>query len=451
MISQCSGALKESLAYMNNKNGIVVQLFFFTIILLLAGCFKKPASNTFAHKPENRSINGRLMARRIQKRVEDELIPRMIDKGYVADEVQKIAHNELGGKSFHEIKDALIEAHCLKIPHVVNALAELLVSTNSKQVQQIIRDQSDLIPLAIHIYLKKQVRLKLAGIEREMSIADLIGGHEEIIMHDEHGYRLSLQGKKITSLYGIKHLQASKQRDNVLNIAAIKHLDLRSNYILDHEYDPDFPERPFENFTGLQTLCLDENLLTCLPENLFAGLEHLSHLYLSNNQLTSLPEAIFQGLTHLDHLEISNNKLQRLPTNIFQGLHSLLWLGLNYNQLTAISEDTFQGLHKLYLLEIAHNQLTQLPEGVFQGLVKLEVLDLGHNKLTQLPENVFQSLPQLKNLDLIANNLTKLPETIFQVVNRFGSLRLGGNMLSEEQQNKICDFCIDRDCEISLS
>ncbi len=436
---------------MKNKNGSIVVLL--VSILIIPGCGgpKNKGLTTSTKKYEQRSINGRVMANRIKKRIEDELMPRAIDKRYIADQVQKIAHNELGGKSFAEIKDALLEAHCLKVPHVVNAIAAVLVYVGAKQVEDIVGEESDTIPQELHIYLKKHLKLKKSGVEKESSIADLIANNEEIIVHDEHGYNLKLQGKHITSLYGIKHLHGTKCWGTTIDVAAIEHLYLRSNYILDQEHDPDFPVQPFEQFSGLRTLCLDENLLTCLPPTIFAGLDNLSHIYLSDNELTSLPEEIFHGLTRLDHLEISNNKLASLPPTIFQGLNNLLWLGLNYNQLAHLPEDIFKGLSKLFLLEMSHNRLASLPAPIFQGLVKLEVLDLGHNQLASLPENIFQALPQLKNLDLIANNLTRLPETIFQVVNRFGSLRLGGNMLSEEEQHQICDFCIDKDCEVSLS
>ncbi len=440
---------------MNNKNGMIVRVIAIAGSFLLAGCvpvMKKTKEKGVDQKYETRSVNGRIMARRLEKRIEDELIPRPLDNGYSADQVYAIVHNEIGVKSFNEMKDVLLEAHCLKMAALVNALARSLVVSYPKLAHHIVQEKSyTIIPADLHIYLKKHLRLKEVGVQTERSIADVIAQQEEFLVHDDRGCSLKLEGKHITSLYGIKQLHGLKYWGQVIDVATIEHLYLRSNYLLDHEHDPEFPAKPFEQFTQLQTLCLDENLLTVLPSTMFTGLENLSHLYLNDNKLVQLPEDLFQGLSQLDHLEISNNKLESLPATLFQGLNNLLWVGLNYNNLTSLPEDIFKGLNKLFLLEIAHNRLATLPPHIFQGLIKLEVLDLGHNCLSNLPETIFQSLPQLKNLDLIANQLTRLPETIFQVVNKYGNLRLGGNLLSEEQKNEICDMCSDKECEVSLS
>jgi hypothetical protein len=433
-------------------------------LLLLSGCGGKKdiplkevnvapiAQKVVEQKDTQQRLNNVMLVRQMQKRVMDTLTPRTIDDKYSAYSVQLIANNVLRGKSCEELKDILAELYHLKIPYLINATACVLVNEDLTYAKQLLHAQLNALPLEIVQYLKKHIRLKEAHVEKECSIADWIteNGNEEIVCSDEYnGCGLKLPAKGITSLYGIQYLNDFKLESAIIEASNVRYINLRSNFLLDHEHDPDFPEKPFASFSQLHDLWLDENLLTSLPADCFAGLVHLSELYLSHNQLTHLPATIFKDLTALSHLEISHNQLTHLPATIFQGLTNLLWLGLNHNQLTQLQKELFYGLNNLFLLEIAGNHLINLPSTIFHDLIGLKHLDLAHNHLDNLPENIFQKLIQLKWLDLNNNQLTHVPKTILQGLNKFESLRLSGNLLSEEQKKEIYDFCAS-ECELIL-
>jgi hypothetical protein len=76
----------------------------------------------------------------------------------------------------------------------------------------------------------------------------------------------------------------------------------------------------FSNITGLenlQSLNLNDNLLTKLPTNIFTN-KPLQALYLSGNQFTTIPAGL-ANLHELNYLALDNNPLQNMKTKSYQG------------------------------------------------------------------------------------------------------------------------------------
>lgn len=79
----------------------------------------------------------------------------------------------------------------------------------------------------------------------------------------------------------------------------------------------------FEKHQQLESLNLDNNLLTFLPEHVFAGLVNLKSLSLRNNSIESLSSDLFKFNLKLEHIDFSNNKLTKVPPSIFSNLSAL--------------------------------------------------------------------------------------------------------------------------------
>ena len=186
----------------------------------------------------------------------------------------------------------------------------------------------------------------------------------------------------------------------------------------------------FANFTGLQNLHIQINMLTTLPSDAFDGLSALERLDLFDNELSDLPADVFDGLSGMAQLNLDNNELSDLPADLFDGLSSLEDLDLYENSLTTLPEDVFEDTDSLQTLDLYNNSLATLPEDVFDGLGQtLGQLNLHDNSLDTLPEDVFDGLGSLNALRLHDNSLAALPEDVFDGLTGMSLLRLNGNSL----------------------
>jgi len=80
----------------------------------------------------------------------------------------------------------------------------------------------------------------------------------------------------------------------------------------------------------LQTLDLNNMLISLLDDFTFDGMLLLSNLNLSSNHITYLSTQAFFGLSrHLRYLDLSRNPLFSINTEVFQHLYSLQWIAMN--------------------------------------------------------------------------------------------------------------------------
>ena len=163
----------------------------------------------------------------------------------------------------------------------------------------------------------------------------------------------------------------------------------------------------------LQSLFLNDNLLTVLPKGVLKGLVNLRVLYLDGNQIGSLLHHPFKRLHSLEDLHLGRNRLRDIPAKTFAGLSKLKTLAMGANTLGTLPGGVFKDLSSLTVLWLDDCRLESLPVTVFVGLHKLEKLMLQSNYLAALPAAIFRNLTQLLFLNLEANPMEKLPADIY--------------------------------------
>ena len=197
---------------------------------------------------------------------------------------------------------------------------------------------------------------------------------------------------------------------------------------------------------NLQTLRINNNLLTSLPSDT-GNLKKLNPvLNLSNNRLTTLPESI-GDLTQLTKINISMNNSQADSYWYWSNVRSacspygtLISLPDSITKLVNLTEFSaycsglgslpanFGNLNKLNKLDLYSNRLTSLPES-FGNLSLLSwSLDLAYNKLTYLPESL-GNITNITQIFLEYNQLTTIPST-FKNLRKVSYINLNNNQVN---------------------
>ena len=237
-----------------------------------------------------------------------------------------------------------------------------------------------------------------------------------------------------------------------------------------------FEPGDFDGLSNLETLELQNNLLSSFSSNFFDPLTNLTSLNLDNNRIYSLPGGIFDPLTNLTSLNLNYNRIGSLPEGIFNQLTRLEVLGLAGNDISELPEGIFdqlpatvtkildtlsstagicgrtlqvrQGIVKLVPgivecqdvttthlgaitgeLDLSSNDIAAIKQGDFAGLGSVNWLDLRHNGLTSLQADAFDGLIGLQGLNLMANRLTSLPQGVFNGLPNLRGLELEHNGL----------------------
>ncbi len=307
--------------------------------------------------------------------------------GFIARNVQPFVNTVLSPQNIDPVKEVAQAAHFLEIPFLINAGAKVYVEKYLEKrpkaewhnvLGAIKGDFSE----DIHMYFKKHFKLAKAGAKKELSIADYIALYGQPEQRPVFGtITLTLKNEGLTSLYGFSQLSITEN---------VKRLNLSQNYILDQQYDPDYPAEPFSTFSNLESLYLDSNQITTVQTNAFLGLNKLESLHLYNNQITTIEPNAFQELNKLKTLHLEDNQITTVQTNAFQGLNNLEELYLDENKITTIQTNAFRGLNNLAWLYLKKNKITTIQSNAFQGLNKLVRLRLENNPLTESAKEIKQ-------------------------------------------------------------
>ena len=188
-------------------------------------------------------------------------------------------------------------------------------------------------------------------------------------------------------------------------------------------------------FTSLEQLILEGNLLEgSIPDD-FGNLTSLEYLNLRNNKLTgTLPASLgklsnmtfmtlgknnFQGqlpswlgdLSRLGLLDLSDNKFTGTVPTTFAQLTSLQHVSLQNNVLNG-SISAFESLDRLSILDVSSNSFSStIPDGLFANSSDEIIADFGHNEFTgKLPETFAQQASDISEslqylLSLLSNQL----------------------------------------------
>lgn len=219
-------------------------------------------------------------------------------------------------------------------------------------------------------------------------------------------------------------------------------------------------ERPnFAVFRRLETLILNENVITEIGADTFYDLSNLKNLNLTSNQLKETHRDLFKELHHLESLYLDRNQLEIVPEGLFRMNTKLAIINFNDNKIKVIDRDLFIELINLQWLILSENDLQILPEGVFRRNVKLERIDLGNNKIKSIHRNIFNELGRLNGLSLIGNQLEILPEDLFLNNKQLQIVLLQDNKITTIETdfqdlpslvklNLKDNFCIDESCNV---
>ncbi|XP_070206359.1 toll-like receptor 13 [Littorina saxatilis] len=179
----------------------------------------------------------------------------------------------------------------------------------------------------------------------------------------------------------------------------------------------------FRVFDFLNTLHLDNNMLTYAAIKPVLLARRLQVLSLTNMQLGSPPGDFFvprwRSLNLLRRIDISNNKIHQLNFSTFAPLTRLSVLLASNCQMLDVTSAYMPGLQALHLVS---NVLFNMPETCSNSRTslfpKLGHLILRDNKITTLPARV--CLPELDSLDLSVNPIKVFETDMFR--NRFPTL-----------------------------
>lgn len=184
--------------------------------------------------------------------------------------------------------------------------------------------------------------------------------------------------------------------------------------------------------TALNTLYLNDNLLSSLPKELFSL--PVQYLYIHKNNFEQIPEGL-DALADLRTLDAGNNRINNPVVGSFPRLG---WLSLRNNGVETLSEN-FVSAPELAFLYLQDNRLNALPERVGE-FSRLSILDASGNPLSGLPPN-FVNLKRLQSLRLERAAFTDMPAFIAELDSTNGGalreLRLSGNPIPSEKRAQI--------------
>ncbi|CDW53925.1 LRR 7 and LRR 8 domain containing protein [Trichuris trichiura] len=236
----------------------------------------------------------------------------------------------------------------------------------------------------------------------------------------------SLEMDSLSGLSNLKHLDLGRNKLEVIPVGAFDHLlhletlDVGSNRLKALQL-PTLPNlmalflhnnslTRVEDISlhsplySVQSLYLDQNMITKLNEDQFAGFPKVKLLSLASNQLSQLHAATFRTSREIRVLSLQRNRLTDLPSGVFAPLVNLSKLILSENNLTSLDEDTFAGITSVNLLSVSHNRLRTVHRRALVNFHMLEKLYLNDNQLQQLSnESLAQVSDNLYLLDLSDN------------------------------------------------
>ncbi|KAI5782694.1 hypothetical protein EDC01DRAFT_223145 [Geopyxis carbonaria] len=187
-------------------------------------------------------------------------------------------------------------------------------------------------------------------------------------------------------------------------------------------------EELVQQFGGLETLDMHNNLLKSLPSNL-TQLSQLSILNLINNKIdNSLLEIIFQ-MTSLKDLKLARNSLEGDLDASISNLINLETLELQQNKITSLP-DSIGELTRLRILNVSTNALESLPMERLSNC-HLQQLDVSTNRLqgTFFPASI-ERWESLQSLNLKSNRITAFSESAV-VLPALNQLFITNNQIQE--------------------
>ncbi|SPQ95649.1 unnamed protein product (mitochondrion) [Plasmodiophora brassicae] len=107
----------------------------------------------------------------------------------------------------------------------------------------------------------------------------------------------------------------------------------------------------------------------------------------------------FQNLTLVNTLSIDNNVVSMIAPHTFDGLRRIQKISLKGNRITSIPAFTFNNFSSLTNISLSSNAITSIALGNFNGVPHLLQISIDNNpSLTWLPPGLFASAPSLTTM-----------------------------------------------------
>ncbi|NXS22477.1 TLR7 protein, partial [Mystacornis crossleyi] len=252
----------------------------------------------------------------------------------------------------------------------------------------------------------------------------------------------TLNGSEFSYLSGLKYLDFSNNRVDLLYQTAFKELKLLEILDLSNNQHYFLAEGVshvlnfMKNLAHLRKLMMNDNDISTTIDT---GMESqsLRILEFRGNRLDSLWKdgnrkylSFFKNLTSLEELDISFNSLSFLPRDVFKEMPpSLKILNLTNNQLKSFIWDSLPSLRNLVTLDLSNNLLATVPRELSNCTSSLQELMLRSNRIHMLTKYFLRGAFKLRYLDLSFNKIEVIKRSSFpeNVINNLEMLLLHGN------------------------
>nr|XP_022912422.1 toll-like receptor 13 [Onthophagus taurus] len=352
----------------------------------------------------------------------------------------RLIHN-----GFNEIKDASIALKASFMPKLTTIiLSELdcrrvekddFANLNGSGVRNIFFDNSqiDYIHPEAFIYLNNLRNLSVSvTLMEETNMIDVL---KKISEYNIPLMSLNLKG------WGFK-MRVPNKLFNVIANTTITELNLNRNQF--HKIDENtFPEMP-----NIESLKLEECVITDIKENAFIYFKNLKELYLKRNKMITVPRGVLiprlevldisgntipgssyftiddyttklDNMTSLKILDLSCNNIKRIYNLNLYGPRNLKKLNLFDANIMIISDNSFSELTNLEYLNLGKNYFPKRSwvKEIFTGLINLKYLSLESCKIEYfLSNDIFGELISLETLNLRNNFFTEItPDFMFSL------------------------------------
>jgi len=262
----------------------------------------------------------------------------------------------------------------------------------------------------------------LVSLERlDLSDNHLISLPLDLLHKMTHLRELYLQDNEIADFeHGTLHSQANTN---------LEILDLSFNHLRKIHYG-------MFRFEKLDTLLLNDNIISSLDKRSFVEMKSLKHLSLEGNDLSGLEDESFQHLHNLRTLSLAYNKLTSLNFESLDYVGSLGSLALDVshnkiNQLTSNKSNRYLSNSRVRMLDLSFNNISVIQPGYFDTVsTSLKVINLSNNQIDKLNKYTVGSLRKLYVLDLSYNMIDTLDEDCLSEMSKLQRLVLNNNRIN---------------------
>ncbi len=269
-----------------------------------------------------------------QKKFKDFPAPFLLqrtDGAIIAKNALPAVSRTIAGISEEDFINLVKLAQFTEVDFLLNALCAMYISKHyaAKNFSDFLSDKDKLLQifgeepfklLKKHAYINKVLPWPDNVEPYEMSIGDYITlypqNKNKVLLH--RGFRLHIIDKLNNAENTItKHITSLDGLD-LINLEPIKSIKIQSDFLVPMQYDPFFPESPFDDAGKVARLEISNTILYNLPENFLEGLTSLEELTLINTMLSGLSPNFFEPVaTTIQDVQLINNKITALDKNIF--------------------------------------------------------------------------------------------------------------------------------------